>query len=247
VALKTPWFGFNAEPGFSDFLGVSMKRRLFSSVVLTASAWLSAPVAWAQAALFKSGKDYLTLERPVSTESGVGKIEVIKFFWYSCPHCNAFEPTAAKWVKAAPKDVVVRRMPVAFRDDFVPQQRLFFTIEAMNLMETLHPKVFAAIHVEKLLLNTDASVLAWAEKQGVDKVKFNEVYKSFGVATQLKRAVQLQNDYKVEGVPSLGVAGRYYIDGTLAGNMDRALKVAESLIAQSRINAGKTTPGKKQS
>jgi thiol:disulfide interchange protein DsbA len=204
-------------------------------------------VAWAQAALFKSGKDFLTLERPIATEAGAGKIEVIEFFWYSCPHCNAFEPSFAQWAKTAPKDVVVRRMPVSFRDDFAPQQRLYFTIEAMNLMETLHPKVFAAIHVEKLMLNTDASVLAWAEKQGVDKVKFNEVYKSFGVAAKLKRAVQLQNDFKVEGVPSLGVAGRYYIDGTLAGSMDRALKVAESLVAQSRNNPGKTAPAKKQS
>jgi thiol:disulfide interchange protein DsbA len=204
-------------------------------------------LAWAQAALFKSGKDYLTLERPLPAEAGSDKIEVIEFFWYSCPHCNLFEPSFAQWVKNAPKDVVVRRIPVAFRDDFAPQQRLFFTIEALNLMETLHPKVFAAIHVEKLVLNTDASVLAWAEKQGVDKAKFNEVYKSFGVASKLKRAVQLQNDFKVEGVPSLGVAGRYYIDGTLAGSMDRALKVAESLIAQSRSAAAPTTPAKKQS
>ena len=224
-----------------------MKRRLFSTFALAASTWLGTSVAWAQAALFKSGKDFLTLERPLATESGTGKIELIEFFWYSCPHCNMFEPSFAQWVKNAPKDVVVRRIPVAFRDDFAPQQRLFFTIEALNLMETLHPKVFAAIHVEKLVLNTDASVLAWAEKQGVDKAKFNEVYKSFGVASKLKRAVQLQNDFKVEGVPSLGVAGRYYIDGTLAGSMDRALKVAESLIAQSRSAAAPTTPAKKQS
>jgi thiol:disulfide interchange protein DsbA len=202
-------------------------------------------VAWAQAALFKSGKDFLTLDRAVATEAGAGKIEVIEFFWYSCPHCNAFEPSFAQWVKNAPKDVVVRRIPVSFRDDFAPQQRLFFTIEAMNLMETLHPKVFAAIHVEKLMLNTDASVLAWAEKQGVDKAKFNDIYKSFGVATKLKRAVQLQNEYKVEGVPSLGVAGRYYIDGTLAGSMDRALKVAESLIAQSRTSPASAPTAKK--
>ena len=211
-----------------------MKRRLFSSALVTASAWLSATAAWSQAALFKSGKDFQTLERPVATETNGGKVEVIEFFWYSCPHCNAFEPSFAQWAKNAPKDVVVRRIPVSFRDDFAPQQRLFFTIEAMNLMESLHPKVFAAIHVEKLPLNTDASILAWAEKQGVDKVKFNETYKSFGVSSKLKRAVQLQNDFKVEGVPSLGVAGRYYTDGTLAGSMDRALKVAESLIAQTR-------------
>ena len=211
-----------------------MKRRYFSSALLAITAGLSTSLAWAQAALFKSGKDFLTLDRPLATEAGAGKVEVIEFFWYSCPHCHAFEPAIGQWVKNAPKDVVVRRIPVSFRDDFAPQQRLFFTLEALNLLDSLHVKVFNAVHVEKQPLNTDASILAWAQKQGVDKAKFEETYKSFGVASKLKRAVQLQNDFKVEGVPSLGIAGRYNTDGSLAGNMDRALKVAESLIAQTR-------------
>ncbi|WP_300709423.1 thiol:disulfide interchange protein DsbA/DsbL [Limnohabitans sp.] len=210
-----------------------MKRRLFSGALLATSAWLSQSTAWAQA-LFKAGKDYLPLERPVSTDAPAGKIELIEFFWYSCPHCSAFEPTFAQWVKNAPKDVVVRRVPVAFRDDFAPQQRLFFALEAMNLLDSLHAKVFTAIHAEKQPLNTEAAILDWVAKQGVDKAKFSETYKSFGVASKLKRAVQLQNDYKVEGVPSFGIAGRFYTDGSIAGSMERAIKVAESLIAQSR-------------
>ena len=153
------------------------------------------------------------------------------------PHCNAFEPTFAQWIKTAPKDVVVRRIPVAFRDDFAPQQRLFFALEAMNLLDSLHAKVFAAIHVDKQPLNTEAAIVEWVGKQGVDKVKFSETYKSFGVASKLKRAVQLQNDYHVEGVPSFGIAGRFYTDGSIAGSMERALKVVESLIAQSRTRA----------
>ena len=210
-----------------------MKRRLFSTAMLSVTAWLGPTSAWAQQA-FRSGKDDITLERPVATEAGNGKIEVLEFFWYSCPHCNQFEPAFEQWAKNAPKDVVVRRVPVAFRDDFVPQQRLYYTLEAMNLVEKMHIRVFTAIHGEKLMLNSDAAVLAWAEKQGIDKTKFEQAYKSFGVATKAKRAVQLQNDFKIEGVPSLGVAGRFYIDGTLAGSMPRALQVADALIAQSR-------------
>jgi len=210
-----------------------MKRRLFSTAMLSVTTLMGTASAWAQQA-FRSGKDYITLDRPVATESGTGKIEVLEFFWYSCPHCNQFEPAFEQWVKNAPKDVVVRRVPVAFRDDFVPQQRLYYTLEAMNLVEKMHIRVFTAIHGEKLMLNSDASVLAWAEKQGIDKAKFAETYKSFGVATKAKRAVQLQNDFKIEGVPSLGVAGRFYIDGTLAGSMPRALQVADALIAQTR-------------
>ena len=216
-----------------------MKRREFSLASLGTAASLGGlslnNTAFAQGpAKFVAGKDYTKLDRAVPTESEAGKIEVIEFFWYSCSHCNAFEPAFAQWVKNAPKDVVVRRIPVAFREDFAPQQRLYFSLEAMGLLDKVHGKVFQAIHVERLTLNTDASILAWVEKQGVDKNKFADTAKSFGVASKLKRAVQLQNDYKVEGVPSFGIAGRFYTDGSLAGSMERALKVAESLIAQSR-------------
>jgi thiol:disulfide interchange protein DsbA len=214
-----------------------MKRREFSIATLGAAAGslgLSESVLAQGPARFAAGKDFLKLDRPVPTESEAGKIELIEFFWYSCPHCNAFEPTFAEWVKNAPKDVVVRRMPVAFRDDFAPQQRLFFALEAMGLLDKMHGKVFQAVHVERLPLNTDASIQTWIEKQGIDKTKFADTFKSFGVASKVKRAVQLQNDFKIEGVPSLGVAGKFYIDGSLAGTMERALQVAESLLTQVR-------------
>ena len=216
-----------------------MKRREFSLASLGAAAsigglGLSSPTFAQGPAKFVAGKDYMKLDRAVPTETEAGKVEVIEFFWYSCPHCSAFEPTFAQWVKNAPKDVVVRRVPVAFREDFAPQQRLYFALEAMGLLDKIHGKVFQAIHVERLPLSTDASILAWVEKQGVDKNKFADTAKSFGVASKLKRAVQLQNDFKIEGVPSLGIAGKYYTDGTLTGSMERALQVTESLLAQVR-------------
>lgn len=216
-----------------------MKRREFSLASLGAAAsigglGLSSPTFAQGPAKFVAGKDYMKLDRAVPTETEAGKVEMIEFFWYSCPHCSAFEPTFAQWVKNAPKDVVVRRVPVAFREDFGPQQRLYFSLEAMGLLDKIHGKVFQAIHVERLPLSTDASILAWVEKQGVDKNKFADTAKSFGVASKLKRAVQLQNDFKIEGVPSLGIAGKYYTDGTLAGSMERALQVTESLLAQVR-------------
>jgi thiol:disulfide interchange protein DsbA len=223
-----------------------MKRRDFNLSTLTASltaSTLTLP-AWAQGPAtkpmpgppikFSEGKDYNRLDKPQAADAGAGKIEVIEFFWYSCPHCNAFEPTLANWIKNAPKDVVVHRMPVAFNDSFAPQQRLYFTLETLNLLDSMHVKVFQAIHVDKQALNTDASIQAWAEKQGVDKTKFAETYKSFGMASKLRRAVQLQNDFKVEGVPSLGIAGRFYTDGSMAGSMERALQVTEALLAQVR-------------
>ena len=208
-----------------------MKRRDFSLVCGAAVAGVSghSGLALAQARPPVAGDDYLVLEKRAAVEAPAGKIEVVEFFWYSCPHCNAFEPTLEAWIKRAPKDVSVRRVPVAFRDDFVPQQRLFYALEALGLLDKLHAKVFVAIHGEKLKLDRIETITDWVVKQGVDKTKFIAQYNSFSVATKSTKARQLQDAYKVEGVPALGVAGRFYVDGTLAKSMDRALQVVDFL------------------
>jgi thiol:disulfide interchange protein DsbA len=171
---------------------------------------------------------------PAQPTEGGGKIEVIEFFWYSCPHCNAFEPKLVSWIKRQGPDVVVKRVPVAFRDDFVPQQRLYYVLEAMGKLDELHHKVFEAIHVQRNPLNREDIIVAFGEKNGLDKAKFQELYNSFSVSTKARRASQLQDAYKIEGVPSLGIAGRFYTDGTMAGTMDRALQVADYLIGEAR-------------
>lgn len=211
-----------------------MKRREFSlsAASAVAASALTLPVAnpaMAQARQFKEGKDFKRLDKPVAPDAPAGKVDVIEFFWYSCNHCNAFEPTLEAWVKAAPKDLVVRRVPVAFNASFVPQQKLYYTLEGMGKLDEIHAKVFRAIHVEKQRLAKDDDILAWAVKQGLDAAKFKEIYGSFTVSNQVRRATQLQDAYGVEGVPSMGVAGKYYTDGTMAGNMQNVLQVVESL------------------
>jgi thiol:disulfide interchange protein DsbA len=211
-----------------------MKRREFS--LLAGAATVAAQALWpavarADAVRPEAGTDYLVLDPRAAVEAPPGKIEVVEFFWYSCPHCNTFEPELEAWLKKLPKDVAFRRVPVAFRDDFVPQQRLYYALEAMGLVDKLHAKVFAAIHVERLDLSKGPAILDWVAKQGVDRAKFTEQFSSFSVATKASRGAQLQNAYKVEGVPALGVAGRFYTDGSLAKSMGNALKVAESLVA----------------
>ncbi len=214
-----------------------MNRRDFSAgaACVLATAALGVPGAlFAQVKKPEEGTEYLTLDKRVNSEAPQGKVEVIEFFWYSCPHCNAFEPRLEAWIKKQPADVVVRRVPVAFRDDFVPQQRLFYTLEAMGKLDELHGKVFQTIHANREPINREDSIVAWAGKQGLDTAKFKELYNSFSVSGKARRATQLQEAFQVQGVPAIGIAGRFYTDGTLAGNMDRVLQVTDYLIAEAR-------------
>jgi thiol:disulfide interchange protein DsbA len=213
-----------------------MNRREFAAA--TAGVLGTAALGWPGLALAQrkpeEGKDYRTLDKKAPVEAPAGKIEVVEFFWYSCPHCNAFEPKLAAWLKNLPADVAFRRVPVAFRDDFVPQQRLFFTLEAMGKVDELHAKVFHAIHVERQPTNREDGILAFAQKNGLDRAKFQELYNSFSVSTKARRAKQLQDQYQVDGVPAMGVAGRFYTDATMTGSMDRALQAVDYLVAEVR-------------
>ena len=209
-----------------------MQRREFSISAATLAATVGLPITavHAQGQPLKEGVDYLTLDKPAPTEAAAGKIEVVEFFWYSCPHCNRFEPQLEEWAKKMPKDVVLRRAPIAFKPDFEPQQRLYFALEGMNKVDELHKKVFYAIHVEK---------------QGVDKAKFTEAYNSFPVATKTRKATLLQDAYKVDGVPALGVAGKYYTSGSVAQTMERALVVTDHLIGLVRTSMPAVTSNPK--
>jgi protein dithiol oxidoreductase (disulfide-forming) len=210
-----------------------MHRRDFSRSLLaagaTAAAGMGLTPALAQRVAFQEGKDFVRLAKPAMTESPAGQVEVVEFFAYSCIHCFNFEPVFNEWVKRKPAHVNVRRMPVAFNQNFVPMQRLYFTLEAMGLVDKLHEKAFKAIHEERLPLTTAPAILAWVEKQGVNRDQFTSIFN--GAAAKLsEKAIGLQDSYQVEGTPALGVAGRFYV----GGQGPRTLLVADTLIAEVR-------------
>ena len=209
-----------------------MKRREFvatAAMLAAGTAALLPATLLAQAPL--EGKNFVKLGQAAPTEAAAGKIEVLEFFWYNCPHCSAFEPVLAAWAMKLPKDVVFRRVPIAFRDDYVPQQKLYYALEAMGLLETLHAQVFSAIHGQRQNLVSAESITEWVVKQGVDRTRFVANFSSFSTGAKASRARQLMTAYQIEGVPAVGVAGRFYTDGSMAGSMNGALNVADFLIA----------------
>jgi thiol:disulfide interchange protein DsbA len=189
--------------------------RLLKQLLLSASLGLMAMSAGASPASPKSGVDFLTLDKAQQTESGK-KVEVTEFFWYNCPHCNAFEPSLAAWVKKQGDNIVFKRVPIAFNESFVPQQRMYYALEALGKTEDLHQKLFAAIHVERQRLDKEGPITDFVVKQGVDKQKFLEMYNSFTIQSKVQRASKMQQDYKIDGVPTIAIGGRFVTSPSIA-------------------------------
>jgi thiol:disulfide interchange protein DsbA len=170
-----------------------------SFVAMAANASPASPI---------SGTDFKVLEKAQPADSGK-KVEVIEFFWYSCPHCSAFEPTLSDWVKKQGDNIVFKRVPVAFAERMMPEQRFYYALEAMGKSEEFQKKIFNAIHGERQRLDNDAAILDYVVRNGIDRTKFSDLYNSFSMQSKLKRAVQMQEAYKVDGVPMLAIDGRY--------------------------------------
>lgn len=188
----------------------------------------------AQGAAPQEGAQYVRLSQPVPTSAAPGKVEVIEFFWYGCPHCFAMEAPLEGWLKRLPADTAFRRVPVGFGPLHQFHQRLYYALDAAGLLEGLHRKVFQALHVARQPLLNESQVEAFLTAQGQDGAKLVQSMKSFGVTAKAKQAAQLAEAYRIDGVPALGVAGRYYTSAAMAGGVERAFAVADYLIAQSR-------------
>ena len=180
------------------------------------------------------GKDFAVVNPKAPVEAPAGKIEVVEFFWFNCPHCFHFEAMLNPWVAKLPANVAYRKLPVGFNPSFVPQQKMFYALEAMGLLNGLTPKIFKAIHEQNIKLDSEAQITDWLVKQGVDKAKFSAMFKSFAIGSKATRATKLQDAYQVDGVPAMGVAGQFLTNGTMTGSMPRMLQVVSSLIARQK-------------
>ena len=196
----------------------------------------SAGGAMAQAPV--RGTNYMELSPPQPTESS-GKIEVIEFFWYECPHCYALEPLLEPWIKKLPKDVVFKRIPATFNDQWRVAARVYYALEAIGQEGRLHSALFDAIHRDKLRITSESAHLEWLAKNGVDIEKFKAAYRSFGVESKLRRSDQLMQSYRLDGVPTFAVQGRFVASATLNNDRQKLLSVVDYLIAEARRSAAK--------
>jgi thiol:disulfide interchange protein DsbA len=212
-----------------------INRRRFSASLVAATA--AAPLAVRAQGGPVEGTHYVRLAQPASVAAPAGKIDLVEFFSYGCPHCFALEPLLEDWLKKLPSDVAFRRMPVGFNASFEALQRLYFGLEAMGKLEGLHKRIFTAIHVQRQRLDRESDAVAFLNAAGVDGAQWARTVKEFHVVTKVTQAKKLVEAYKIDGVPAFGVQGRFYTGSSLAGDHQRALAVTDFLLQRVRRNA----------
>jgi protein dithiol oxidoreductase (disulfide-forming) len=207
---------------------------------------LVATIAGSAAALeLKEGQHYTTFNPPRATEAR-DRIEVTEFFWYGCSHCFNLEPLLQKWQKKLPKDVSFRRVPAVFpgKDgkpgNWASGTKLYYTLEAMGLLEKFHGEILDSIHIDRINLLDEKVMLDWLGKKGVDTKKFADTYNSFAIQSKVLRAMQMTEAHGLDGVPALIVDGRYKPSASgAAGSFEDIFVVVDQLIDKARKDRAK--------
>ena len=209
-----------------------MNRLTVVLIVFLSMSFLHAPSISAE---LVEGRDYQVLKNPQPTKNE-DRIEVLEFFWYGCPHCNNLHPYIKNWLKNKPDDVDFQYVPAIFRDNWAPGAKMFYTISAMDGLDTLHDRIYDAIHQKKVDLSNEDIILDWIGRQEVDKEKFVELYHSFTTHSQVAHANQMMQKFQISGVPAFVVEGRYLVRGKKGGGPQDTIRLLEAVIEMVRKN-----------
>ena len=189
--------------------------------------FLVAPlVAFAQAGGGKFSE--LKPTQPVSVEGN--KIEVIEFFWYGCPHCYNLEPLIETWVKKLPPDVQFRRVPAVFNPRWEHDAEIFYTFDALGVLDKVHKPFFEAIHRDGLRTDNPEALAQWLQRNGIDPKKFNDTMRSFTVKSRTGRAKQMSVAYGIDGTPAMAVQGKYTVSAEQGGSREGMLQTVSQLV-----------------
>jgi len=173
---------------------------------------------------------YTELNPPQPTNTDGKKVDVVEFFWYGCPHCYNLEPLLETWTKKLPPDVQFRRIPAVFNERWGHDAAIYYTFEALGVLDKLHRPFFDAIHRDHLRTDDPQAMTEWLSRQGVEPKKFFDTMKSFGVQSKTRRAAQLSVAYKIDGTPAMAVQGRYTVSADQGGSREGMLDTVSYLV-----------------
>lgn len=201
------------------------------------SLFLFLSMGCTQAEEYTEGVEYFRVADQATDSKG--KVEVLEFFWYGCPHCYQFDPILERWLEAKPANVEFVRVPAVFRPEWKVHARSYYALQAMGLIEKYHSVIFDAMHKDKANLYTESAMIDFLVSKGVNKAEFKAAYGAFSIDGQVRKAIKKVKGYAIKGVPAMGVNGKYLVSGTSAGSYEKMLRIVDYLVKKEATAAKK--------
>jgi thiol:disulfide interchange protein DsbA len=223
------------DSGAHNPLLAAVASTVAASTSAASAATIGGPTLW------QEGVNYTRLVPAQPTAVPAGQVEVLEFFWYACPHCYSLDPMVESWKKTKPAYISFSRVHVLWNEGHRSLARLFYTLDALGKLDQLHGEVFREIHARGNPLvaadprndaESERIQTAFAKKVGISEVDFAKAYHSLPVDLALQRADELVQRYRVTGVPTFVINGKYVADVYTAGDAEHLLSLVGDLAAQ---------------
>ena len=179
---------------------------------------------------------YDVIDPPVKTATP-DKVEVVKLFWYTCPHCYSFEKRYLKaWRENKPDYVVFTHMPAVFdlNGRGTPLAKAYYVAKELKILEKIHTPLFKKIHNKHRQMNTKKAIRRFFVKYGgVSEQDFDETYNnSFSVDRNMRQAKEKTKKYGVGSVPTVIVNGKYRLNSRKAKGYKNMMAVIKYLVEE---------------
>ena len=207
------------------------------AIVLEQPEAPAAPAEWK----YREGEHYARIVPTQPTLGGADKIEVAEFFFYSCPHCNDFEPIIKDWSENKPANVRFVQIPATWNNLLMLHARMYYTHEVLARNgqladgEAFHNAVYTEIHRRGNRLATENSIRTLFERFGVGAEDFDRAWTSFEVAQKIRVAQDLMRRYGISSTPTVVVNGKYRTGGAEAGGYSNLLELIDELVVRESL------------
>ncbi len=175
--------------------------------------------------------NYDVVSPPQPTEVADG-VEVLEFFWYGCPHCYAFHPYVDGWAARKPANVKFKMVAAPLNPAWTIHSRAYYAAEVLEVLDKFHEPFFDAIHKQGKRMRKEDEIVSFAQGLGIDGAAFRDAMNSFATETRMRRALQLADAYRISGVPTMAVNGKYTTSASRAGGYPQMIQVIEQLVAR---------------
>jgi protein dithiol oxidoreductase (disulfide-forming) len=221
-----------SDSGAHNPLLAAVASTVAAATSSASATTMSAPTLW------QEGVNYTRIVPAQPTSVASGQVEVLEFFWYACPHCFSIDSLVESWKKTKPSYVSFSRVHVMWNEGNRALARLYYTLESLGKLDQLHTEVFKEIHIDGNPLvvadpaETERLQAAFAKKFGISESAFREKYHSFEVDNAMRKADELVQRFRIDGVPRFIVNGKYVADVASAGTQERLISLVGDLAAQ---------------
>ena len=173
-------------------------------------------------------QNYVELEdRELKTDP----LEVVEYFSFQCPHCQALDPEILDWASELPENVRFRQVHVGYTSTAQNLARAFLTLTHLGAIDENRERLFAEATIDSARVKDAESIADLVDGHGVSKEQFLNLFVGGRIEEMFQNSEAEVREYGVTSVPLVLIGDKYAVSP--AAGHQQMLRTIERLVRES--------------